>query len=878
MRPPRFWSGLLSWLVKDDWDTPLGDFEEYYHRMELSQGRREADRWYRSQVVALIPGRVYEKIYWSIHMFRNYLKVAVRSLRRRLFYTGVNVGGLAVAVAAVVLIVLFIRDEMTFDQMHDDHDRIARIVETKIESDGAEQSSVHTIGPLGPTMEQSLPEVTASLRMVSRWVVGRQTVQFGENRFYEGEYLLAEENFFDFFDFPMLAGNQETALVEPRSVVLTESAARKYFGDVDPMGRLLSFERMGDMTVTGLIEDPPGNSHLDFSMLLSFSTIMENDGWRDWAANWESSSFITYLMLDEGATAVAAERKVPAMLADQLDDEANNAVRVTVQPLSDIHFGSGWIEFDRNRAPSDRMIILMFAAIALFILLIASINYTNMATAASLGRGKEVGLRKTVGAERGQLVRQFLSESVLTAFVALLAGLTLAWLALPVFNDIAAKNLTLSPLANPWILPVVAGLVLVVGVLAGSYPAFILSSFDPVRVLKGADGRSGSSARIRKGLVVVQFALSMALIVSSLVVYRQLDYIQEKRLGFNEEQLVVVDINDGNSRANFAAMKDEFSRDADVLGVSVTSNVPGDWKNITQIDIGAYGAGEAGRMPAYFLAVDEDFLKTFEVELVSGRNFSGESGADSMSVLLSETAARWLGVGVGDRVTVPGSSLFGRLSDSMFEPTVIGITSDFHVRSLREEIDPVVMGFRAGPIDVIDYFTIRLSGSDMPGTMAHLTSVGEAFDPRHPFEYNFLDARIQDFYDAEIRQGRIFGLATGLAIIIACLGLFGLAAYTTSRRTKEIGVRKVLGATVGQVVVLLSREIVALVGLAFFVAMPVAWWVMDGWLDRFAYRIDVGVGVLLTAGAIALTFGLLTVGYQAVRAALADPVDSLRYE
>lgn len=876
MRPPRFWSGLLSWLVSDDWETPLGDFEEYYHRLVRTDGRKEADRWYRRQIIALIPERLFEKLYWSIRMFRNYLKVAVRSLRRQLFYSGVNVGGLAVGVAAAVLIVLFIEDEVTFDRMHENHDRIARLVETKTESDGAEQSSIHTIGPLGPAMEESLPEVANSLRMVSRWGVGRQTVEFGENRFYEGDYLIAEADFFEFFDFPMNEGNPTTALVDPQSVVLTESAALKYFGDVDPMGRLLSLERMGDFTVTGLMEDPPVNSHLDFSMLLSFSTIMEIDGWREWAANWESDTFITYVMLEEGVEAAAAAEKVPTLLSEHLDEDARR--RVTVQPLSDIHFESGWIDFDLNHARSDFTVVLMFGAIALFILLIASINYTNMATAASLGRRREVGLRKTVGAERGQLVRQFLSESVLTAFVALLAGLTIAWLALPVFNDIAGKTLSLNPLDNPWMLPVVTVLVLLVGVIAGSYPAFVLSAFDPASVLKGGDGRAPSSARIRKGLVVVQFALSMALIVSSLVVYRQLDFIQEMRLGFNDEQLVVVDINDGNARANFASMKEEFARDADVLGVSVTSNVPGDWKNITQVDVGSYGAGEADRLPAYFLAADEDFLQTFEVDLVAGRNFTGESASDSLSVMLNETAARRLGVQVGDRVSIPGSSLFGNLSETTFEPTVIGITADFHVRSLREQIDPVVIGFRSGPVDVIDYFTIRLSGSDVPATMAHLESVGQTFDPRHPFEFNFLDERIQDFYEAEIRQGRIFSLATGLAIIIACLGLFGLAAFTTARRTKEIGIRKVLGATVPEIIALLSREIVVLVGVAFVVAMPIAWWVMDNWLDRFAYRIDIGVGVLLTAGLLALAFGLLTVGYQAARAALADPVESLRYE
>jgi putative ABC transport system permease protein len=873
--PPRVSEAILKWLLRDDFDTPAGDFEEYFNQMADAHGVAWARRWYRRQVLRTLPGRVAEKTAWSLFMLFVNLKVAFRALRRHPWIASVNVAGLAVGIAACILIALHVADELAFDDMHAKADRIARVVETVRTAEGGEQQSVYTMGPLGPAMAEEIPEVVGSVRVVSRWSLGRQTVRYGDNWFYEGKYLFVDDTFFDLFDYRFIAGDPETALDAPRSVVLTESAAALYFGDENPMGRTLTQERWGDFTVTGIVEDPPPDTHLDFSMLCTLSTATENAGWREWIESWESDSFITYLLLEEGANVDEVQTRMQDLIGRNVGAEVTAERRARLQPMSDIHFDSASIDFDENRNPASRSTVNILMLVGIFILTIACINYTNMATAGSIQRAREVGLRKSVGAYRTQLVKQFLSESVVTTGAAFLIALAIAWVGLGPFNALTGKALTMSPVENPWPALAVTLLVVAVAILAGAYPALVLARFEPASVLKGSAVVTAGHNRVRKGLVVAQFTLSIGLIIASLVVYGQLRHLQTNSLGFNEEQLVVVDINSGGPRTNFRAMKDEFASDASVSAVSVSSNVPGDWKNISQIDVGASTGADDDRITSYFLGVDADFLDTFEIGLVEGRNFAA---GDSLAVLLTETAAGRLGVSVGDRVVVPGSSLMGRFEETRFEPTVIGIVDDFNFRSLHEEIDPMVLGWHSNPVDVIDYFSVRIDGADVAATLDHLRAVGERFDPDHPFEFNFLDDRIQDFYVAETRLGRIFGIATALAILIACLGLFGLAAFTTARRTKEIGVRKVLGATVPGIVLLLTRDILKLVAIAFVIAAPVAWIAMDRWLESFAFRIEVGVWTLLVAGALALVFALLTVGWQSARAASVDPARSLRYE
>ena len=474
--------------------------------------------------------------------------------------------------------------------------------------DGGEQHFARSFTPLGQAMKNDLPGVEEAVIGLTSWNIGRQTVQYEDNRFYESDYLYTDPEFFNLFDFTWLAGNPAEALVGPFRAVLTESASKKYFGDTDPLGKSFSIERDGDFTVVGLIEDAPSNSHFDFSMVLSLDTYRSNESIAALLLDWESFDVLTYLLLGENTDLETVSSGMSTILERNLNEDVLRSRTPYLQRLGDIHFGSSHIDFDENRAQAQASTVYMFSAVALFILLIASINYTNMATARSLQRAKEVGLRKTVGAQRGQLVRQFLSESVVTTFTALILALLLARMALPFFNQVVGKQLTISFLANPWIFVSLIGLLFLVGLLSGSYPALLLSRFQPAVVLKGITTQTSSANRLRQSLVVAQFTLSIGLIIASLVVADQLDYVQDKKLGFNEDQLVVVDINDGNARSNFVSMKSDLASHSSVQAVSVSSGVPGDWKNIRQNDISSPDNNPDQIITSHFLGIDADFL------------------------------------------------------------------------------------------------------------------------------------------------------------------------------------------------------------------------------------------------------------------------------
>ncbi len=801
-------------------------------------------------------------------MLKNYLKIAARNIWKNKAYSFINIAGLAIGMACCMLILLYVRDELNFDAFHKKADRIFRIVDVRKSPDKGDRHIPQVMGPVAPALKKDFPEVEAFVRAMSRFSTGRFVVEYGAARFYEGDHLFVETNFLDVFDFDLLRGARASALREPMSVVLTETSAKKYFGDEEAFGQTIKVERFGDFKVTGVLKDPPPNSHLNFSMLFSFATLQGIEGWRRFSERWDSDGFITYLVLNDPASASTLETKL-AEFNRQYRGEAANDSRFYLQPLRDIHFHSNHIEFDRNENKGDIAYVYIFSAIALFIVVIACINYMNLATARSVSRAREVGMRKVVGAYRLQLVGQFLSESLVFSAIAFVVACGAVELLLPTFNQFTGKQLALDVAKLDWLPIGLLAMALLVGLIAGSYPAFFLSRLRPAFILKGGTG--ASSSWFRQGLVVTQFALSIVMIVATVVVYNQMNYIRTKRLGFNEEQLVVVDINSSVARKNFQAIKTEMKRSAAVHGVSVSSRVPGDWKNIAEVGVVPEGAPETEIHTLNFIGIDEDFMKVFEVELAEGRNFSPEFGTDTSAVLLNETAAKEFGWDspLGKTIRVP---------EENFEARVIGVVRDFHFRSLHEKIGPLVLANWNNRIDAIDYFTVRISGEDIPGTLKYLQSVHEKFDQVTPFEYNFLDERLADFYRNDQRVGTLFCIAAGLAIFVACLGLFGMAAYSTEQRRKEIGVRKVLGATTTSIVMLLSKEFTRLVLLGLLVATPLAWFAMNKWLDNFAYRIDIGWWVFALAGGSALLIALLTVSTQAIRAAVANPVEALRYE
>ncbi len=804
-------------------------------------------------------------------MFSNYFKIALRNLKKNPGYSVINIAGLAIGLACCVLILLYVQDELTFDLFHQQAGRIYRLVTTQKSPEQGERHFPSVMGPVAPALLAEFPEVSKTVRIRERQGMGRFTVRYGENRFYEGDYLLAEPSFFEIFDFKLLQGDPQTALTLPSALVITETAARKYFGDENPVGKTLAIERYGDFKVTGLLQDPPRNSHLDFSMLLSFATLEANPRWKQYIDSWESDSFITYVLMREKIDIAAFNTKLAALTQKHLNAEQRNAVQLSLQSLRDIHFHSAHLEFDRNSRKGEITYIYIFSAIALFVLLIACINYMNLATARSMKRAREIGMRKVVGARQAQLIGQFLGESILLSCLGLFFAVVGVELALPAFNAFADKNLALDFFSNGWLVLGLFLLVFGVGIVSGSYPAFYLSQLHPSLVFKGAIKSGGSVSQLRRGLVVAQFALSIIMIVSTIVAYRQIDYIRTKNLGFNQEQLVVVDINSGNTRRNFASIKNEMLKVAAVKNVSVSSRVPGEWKNLSQIEVMPEGVAAAAMHSMYFLGIDAEFLATFEMNLAAGRNLSNEMGTDTSAVIINEAAARLLGweSPLGMELRVPAEN---------YRVRVVGVVKDFHFQSLHEKIAPLVLGHWNNPIREIDYFTARVATSNLSATVAALQKVHEQFDQVTPFEYNFLDERLNDFYQADLRVGKIFGASATLAIFIACLGLLGLAAFIAEQRTKEIGVRKVLGASAGNIVYLLSKDFTKLVLLATIIASPLAYWALQRWLQNFAYHIALGPGTFLLAGCGALLIALFTISFQALRAALTNPVEALRYE
>ncbi len=803
-------------------------------------------------------------------MFKNYLKIALRNLLKHKSDAFISISGLAIGIACCILILLYVHDELTFDGFHQKADHIYRAIQVRHIPDQGDQHFGITEGPLGPALANDFPEVSHYVRLFTgvRLTVGR-----GATRLIEREYFFTEPGFFDIFDFQLLQGDPKTALGEPGSVILTKESAKKYFGDENPYGKTLAVETLGDFRVTGVVQTIPGNSHLNFTMLFSFASIEALEGVPELLTSWERAAFITYVALKEGSLATALEAKFPEFIKKYRGEISWTKRKFYLQPLADIHFHSSHIQLDSNQNKGEMVYIYILSAIAFFIMLIACINYMNLATARAMHRAKEVGMRKVIGAQRWQLIGQFLSESVLLSGLALLVAIALVELVLPAFNQLAGKELILN-FSTDWLMLLsLTAVALLVGIISGSFPAFHLSKLQAARVIKGETKVVSGKSRLRSSLVVTQFTLSITMMVATLVVYDQLQYVRNKRLGFNKEHLVVIDINSAEMRRNAKTAKNEFAGNSAVRSVAVSSRVPGDWKNIAQIGVISTGVPAPDTLAMSFLGIEENFLDTYEIELVEGRNFSTQIATDSTAVLLNETAAKALGwdssMGKPIAVMAPRAG---------YGAQVIGVVKDFHFRSLYEKIGPLVMGHLSNPIQPMDYFTVRINAINLPATLEFLQSVHEQFDHTTPFEYNFLDERLQDFYKTDERVGRLFGIAAALAILIACIGLFGLAAFTTEQRTKEIGVRKVLGASAAGILLLLSKDFTKLVAVAFAAATPISYLAMKHWIQDFAYRSDIDWRVFALAGGMALLIVLLTVSYQAVKAAMANPVEALRYE
>lgn len=805
-------------------------------------------------------------------MLKNYLVIAWRQLRRGPTFTLINVVGLALGMAAFLLIALYVQDELSFDRFYDNADRLYRITQPEV---------TLTAAPLAPTLAEAFSGVQSYTRVLP--TLGDVLIKAeGETRFYESRFYWADSNFFDLFSFSLQQGNPQNALTEVGSVVITERIAQKYYGDADPIGQQLIFDVGMEATlfVTGVMADPPHNSHFRPDFLASLATF-ESFGFVDLDEDWRHALFHAYLLLAPGQSAEALQKDLPYFLAQNAPGSRTD---YQLQSVTDIHLRSS-LEAELE-PPGEMGYVITFSAIALLILLIACVNFMNLATARSAHRAREIGVRKILGAPRARLIRQFLGESVLLAFLALLLTIPLVYGLLPFFNTLTEKALSLEHITI-WSLSLgLLGMTIMVGIVAGSYPAFFLSGFSPIRALRGHRSPDSAGPFVRKTLVVSQFAIGITLIISTLIIGDQLRFIQAKNLGFENEQTVVVSARmygHAMTPLPFESIQQAFEAQPGVVQAAVTGDVPGTnprtspflLEGMTELD----GMTETTWNQ---FNVDYDFIETLGIELVAGRSFSREMPSDEDTAFLIneaalEAAQNLLGP---DWENPVGKKLDRYLSVQtdwiLARPgRAIGVVRDFHYQSLHHEIAPLVLQLNRR---VRDQFIVRVRPDNLTTTLAGLESTWQQFVPERPFEYYFLDAEFEQLYQTDRRTATLFSAFAGLSLIIACLGLFGLAAFTTEQRTKEIGVRKVLGASLTNIVVLLSKGFAQLVLIGFVVALPLAYLAMDRWLQDFAYRVELSWTTFLMAGLVAIGTALLTVGYRAIKAAVANPATSLRYE
>jgi putative ABC transport system permease protein len=799
-------------------------------------------------------------------MFRNYLKIALRNLLRHKVFSAINILGLAVGMAGSILILLFVRAELGYDRFHANADRIWRVTREWVNEDGA--TSLHlgfVAPPIAPLLANDFPDIQRAVRIQTP---GSLLVSREDRHYMEERVIFADRDFFEIFTFPLIKGDPATALKDPYSVILTERTAKKYFGDEDPMGRTVKVDRRIDCTVTGVAAESPRASHFHFDVIGSLKTLEELYGRREFE-NWGSNNYATYLLLPAGYPIEQLAGRLPAFLDRHQGQGSSAKSRLHLQRLTDIHLRSHLdSEIEVN---SDIATVVVFSAVAAFILLIACVNFMNLSTARASIRAREVGLRKVVGADRKRLVRQFLGESLLMSLLALAAAMAVVLAVRPAFGAFVARDLSLDVLRNPGLLAGLAGMVLFVTLAAGAYPAFFLSSLRPIAVLKGSRGSSSHGAAFRAALVVFQFAISIVLIVCVGVVGRQLRYTQAKRLGFEKEQVVVLAMDD-SMRGRYDAMRQDLLSNPGVVDAAGSRRVPsGRLLDSSGAQVVSGGASRPVDFRIAFVCVDYAFIDTYRMEMAAGRNFSRDHPSDAAEAfILNETAARRLGWTPEQAVGQALSYGYGNRKGS-----VVGIVRDFHFESLHQEISPLVLFIRPQDFRLM---SVRLRPGSVPATLDFLRRRWAEWRPDHPFQYYFIDERFGELYGAERRLGQVFRSFSFLAVFIACLGLYGLASYSTEMRTKEIGIRKVMGATVPSLAAMISRDFAKWVLAANIVAWPAAYFAMSAWLRGFAYRIGLGAGPFLTAGLAAFLVALLTVSSLAVRAALGDPVEALRSE
>ncbi len=872
-QPPRLAQWVLKIFHTDRKEfTHLGDFIQVYNEIYKKNGKLRAWSWYWMQTFKTLPWILSSKIYWSFVMFQNYITTALRNIFKNKGFSFINITGLAIGMAACLLIFLFVQDELSYDTYHEKADQIYRIaVDYKLRS---QEFEVATVGPVvAETMISIYPEVEDAVRFRD---LGDLIIQYGDISLRESAVIFTDSSFFNIFSIPLIAGDQKTALENPHSLVLSQKMAEKYFRNDNPLGKTLKVGNRDDYKVTGVIEKIPDNTHFHYDFLLSLASLDESR-----MPSWLTLNFQTYLLLKPGSDPKVLESKFSELVTKYVGGEIEKITGISakfafgsgqfrfqfyLQPLKNIHLHSDlYAELEAN---SDIKYVYIFSAIALFILIIASINFMNLSTARSAGRAREVGVRKILGSKRIQLIRQFLAEAVFFSFFSMILALFLVSLFLSTFNHLSGKSLSVSSLGSLLFIGMILLIAILTGIFSGVYPAFFLSAFQPVKILKGELHRGVRSGPLRNSLVVFQFTATIILIIGTISVYQQLQFIQNRKLGFEKQHVLILD-NANLLRDQSQTFKEEMLTHPEYVSATVTGflPIPSSRNGTTVFPEGDLRSSST----VQFWTVDYDYIKTLGMTIARGRDFSREYSTDTSSVIINQRAVKEFGWEdpIGKKISLPTSS-----KGDFITCHVIGVVEDFHYESLRDNIAPLIL--RLG--ENRGHISFRIRTENMNKTIALLKRKWNEFLPTQPFDYSFMDDRFDTIYKSERRIGEVLGVFTVLAVIIGCLGLFGLASFTTEQRTKEIGIRKVLGASIPSIMKLLLREFFILVVIANIIAWPIAYFVINRWLRGFAYRAQLSIWIFLASGCSAILIALLTVSYQAVKSAVTNPVSSLRYE
>ena len=888
-KPSVFWLRFFRWYCHPELvDHIEGDLLEEYGQRAKEKGKWRAD-WglcwdvlllFRPGIIRPIEG--YKRIN-TYGMYKNYFKISLRQLAKNKTFAVINIAGLTLGFTCFLLLALYVYDELRFDQFHRDADRIVRVMQHDRQDDGSVRSIAQVSPLLGKEAAVQFEEIEATCRLSAfgRVTLGNDPALRSYERIWS-----PDENFFQFFDFPLVAGDASTALKRPDAIVISETLAQKYFGNEPALGKTLwsAFTREGKpvyLTVTGVMKDLPKNSHIQLSILFSEATWPSMYRWYNEyvSTDWESSEYVTYFKLRPGGDTETLTRKINDLVKRNYPSDKDYRATFSLMPLGEVHFYQDNAQDNELNANSIKPFYLyLFAAVGMLLLLIACLNYMNLSTAAALKRTAEIGTRKSLGALKGQLVGQFVADSLVLSILSLMLSVLLVHWLLPAVNQFAGKEIALTSLPLSWMLLMV-GLLLLTGLLSALYPAFVSTRVSAVEAMKRDIKWGSRSLPVRKILLAAQFAISIMMIAATLVIYRQLEYMRNKDLGFNHENLLVVDINSANLRRNFETVKAEFSKPSEVVSISASTRVPGEWKGFPVPTVQKVGDSQGREM--IFVGIDKDFLKTYDIALLEGRTIE-DPRADSLKIVLTQKAVQQLGLThpIGQLIEMPVVRFGGsrEVLERPFQVEVIGVVEDFHFESLRAEMMPVVFGAPNTTLQRIDYYTLRVKTARWEETLQKLKAINSQLDADNPLEYTFLDNRFEELYAADTKRGQIFLVLSIIVVVIACMGLFALVSYAVESRTKEIGVRKVLGASVANILQLISREFLVLVVAGGAVGLPVAWYITRGWLQEFAYRAPVGLGIFLLAVVIAVVIALLTIGVRTVRTARANPVTSLRSE